>query len=679
MSWLAIAGWFAGALGEDGVHQGARQLLTLTQREQLGNQLRVTALTGLNATCATFDREHPGAWPAQAPSEAVLEMAVDAWTPSVPTEPQSEGDHVLGPLASDLGAQLVEGNVLAAPLQHTFATAFRDAWLDAIEATLAGTDLTGLVELTRHREITGRLGRLEALLEVNRQYMAGSDAASGGGGSSLGSGPLTSAGGRRVVFYSYAHEDRGHLTQLRGAMGEEHSDFDGLEFWADEAIPAAAEWRRTIETKLRSAVCAIVPVSRHLLASEFVMQVELPMLEALGIPVFWYLVSDCPWELHHSFRDHQAVVDPGHTVLALHSDNVAVREQALAGVARALHEGILAQTPTTNASAGVGPTAEGGPAPHSEEDLAEAGWDAQSAWRDGLDQPTEEPKPPNPLESVTALSQQSQSDPTRLSDLIANLEVVDELDEVELGRVARSLEGLMGKVSNHLAAGVWAGGNGYDDGLESDIQGDLNELERQLRPLSGRPAKSVVVLSYVTRLADYVLEVAQRSMTEAASTRMQQLRESALATIGALDGAANDPASALRAVDELAFCTSWNQVEPSDDTTIDEWLRFVEQAERNKAATAGRALAWLPESRAEVVGGSLGGFGAGGTVTGLATAIAQWVGFGTQEAGGLGVAGGAVGIAVGAVLGVLAVRYKTESEAGARDPGRPTLGRSFGS
>ena len=386
------------------------------------------------------------------------------------------------------------------------------------------------------------------------------------------------------------------------------------------------------------------------------MQVELPMLEALGIPVFWYLVSDCPWELHHSFRDHQAVVDPGHTVLALHSDNVAVREQALAGVARALHEGILAQTPTTNASAGVGPTAEGGPAPHSEEDLAEAGWDAQSAWRDGLDQPTEEPKPPNPLESVTALSQQSQSDPTRLSDLIANLEVVDELDEVELGRVARSLEGLMGKVSNHLAAGVWAGGNGYDDGLESDIQGDLNELERQLRPLSGRPAKSVVVLSYVTRLADYVLEVAQRSMTEAASTRMQQLRESALATIGALDGAANDPASALRAVDELAFCTSWNQVEPSDDTTIDEWLRFVEQAERNKAATAGRALAWLPESRAEVVGGSLGGFGAGGTVTGLATAIAQWVGFGTQAAGGLGVAGGAVGIAVGAVLGVLAVR-----------------------
>ena len=185
-------------MGEDGVHQGARQLLTLTQREQLGNQLRVTALTGLNATCATFDREHPGAWPAQAPSEAVLEMAVDAWTPSVPTEPQSEGDHVLGPLASDLGAQLVEGNVLAAPLQHTFATAFRDAWLDAIEATLAGTDLTGLVELTRHREITGRLGRLEALLEVNRQYMAGSDAASGGGGSSLGSGPLTSAGGRRV-------------------------------------------------------------------------------------------------------------------------------------------------------------------------------------------------------------------------------------------------------------------------------------------------------------------------------------------------------------------------------------------------------------------------------------------------------------------------------------------------
>ena len=88
-----------------------------------------------------------------------------------------------------------------------------------------------------------------------------------------------------MVFYSYAHEDRGHLTQLRGAMGEEHSDFDGLEFWADEAIPAAAEWRRTIETKLRSAVCAIVPVSRHLLASEFVMQVELPMLEALGCHV----------------------------------------------------------------------------------------------------------------------------------------------------------------------------------------------------------------------------------------------------------------------------------------------------------------------------------------------------------------------------------------------------------
>ena len=304
-----------------------------------------------------------------APDEAVLELAVDAWTPSVPRGSLSNSDDLLGSLSFDLGEQLVEGNVLAPALQHTFSVAFRRSWLEAIEATLAGNDLAGLVELAHHREIVGRQDRseglLEEILEVNRQHVADARAAVGGGGRPLGSDSLAKAAGRRVVFYSYAHEDRGHLTQLRGAMCEEHADFDGLEFWADEAIPPAAEWQRTIDTKLRSAVCAIMPVSRYLLASKFVMKVELPTLEALGIPVYWYLLTDCQWEMHDPFAKQKAVVAPEHTKLALHSNNVGVREQALAAVARALHGSMLAHSPQQNPPNAVAPAVEAGPAPPS--------------------------------------------------------------------------------------------------------------------------------------------------------------------------------------------------------------------------------------------------------------------------------------------------------------------------
>lgn len=123
-------------------------------------------------------------------------------------------------------------------------------------------------------------------------------------------------------------------------------------------------------------------------------------------------------------------------------------------------------------------------------------------------------------------------------------------------------------------------------------------------------------------------------MTEAASTRMQQLREECVSNDRRSRwGSERSGFSITRRRRGSDFRMSWNQVEPSDDTTIDEWLRFVEQAERNKAATAGRALVWLPESRAEVVGGSLGGFGAGGTVTGLATAIVNGLGLALRRLG----------------------------------------------
>ena len=116
------------------------------------------------------------------------------------------------------------------------------------------------------------------------------------------------------MFISYSHADRDWVERLKRMMAPLlRGSGQELRLWDDSQIEAGTKWREAIETALAQAKVALLLVSDHFLASEFVMGEEVPRLlaaaEAEGVRVLWVSLSAClveETEIHH----YQAVLPP---------------------------------------------------------------------------------------------------------------------------------------------------------------------------------------------------------------------------------------------------------------------------------------------------------------------------------------------------------------------------------
>ena len=79
------------------------------------------------------------------------------------------------------------------------------------------------------------------------------------------------------AFISYSHRDKKHLEDLKRHMSYLEKKYQ-LHIWDDRMIPPGGRWRDTIETALVSAKVGILLVSTDFLASDFIMNEELPFL-----------------------------------------------------------------------------------------------------------------------------------------------------------------------------------------------------------------------------------------------------------------------------------------------------------------------------------------------------------------------------------------------------------------
>jgi hypothetical protein len=81
------------------------------------------------------------------------------------------------------------------------------------------------------------------------------------------------------VFISYSHADRKWLDRLlenvRPLVRDGH-----IQVFSDNGIMVGADWRSEIQAALDSASIAILLISTHFLASDFIMNEELPYLLA---------------------------------------------------------------------------------------------------------------------------------------------------------------------------------------------------------------------------------------------------------------------------------------------------------------------------------------------------------------------------------------------------------------
>lgn len=141
----------------------------------------------------------------------------------------------------------------------------------------------------------------------------------------MGLGPLVgdaSDGGRDLVFVSYSHEDA-EWVQRFTVLLKPLVRRKRLRLWVDTDIRSGDEWHPDIIRAIEQASVALLLVSADFLASDFIMDQELPALIAHGVRIAPVLVGDCFWDqvpeltqvqwLHDRGREGalNLVTDPG--------------------------------------------------------------------------------------------------------------------------------------------------------------------------------------------------------------------------------------------------------------------------------------------------------------------------------------------------------------------------------
>jgi hypothetical protein len=119
--------------------------------------------------------------------------------------------------------------------------------------------------------------------------------------------------GHRHVFVSYSRADAAWLQRLRVHLRPVARQHD-IEFWDDSRISPGQDWRDEIEKALAAARVAILLVSADFLASEFIVNNELPPLlhraSRGGVLVLPVIVGPCLWSEDEDLSRYQSVNRP---------------------------------------------------------------------------------------------------------------------------------------------------------------------------------------------------------------------------------------------------------------------------------------------------------------------------------------------------------------------------------
>lgn len=145
---------------------------------------------------------------------------------------------------------------------------------------------------------------------------------------------------RTQVFVSYSHADSEHLLRLKVHLRP--FERKGLvDLWVDTKIKTGQKWRTEIEGALDRAAVAVLLVSADFLASDFVVENELPPLllaaQVEGVTILPVILKPCAFDATKEISQFQAANAPSSPLI---SCNEAGREAIWVKVAAAVSEAV---------------------------------------------------------------------------------------------------------------------------------------------------------------------------------------------------------------------------------------------------------------------------------------------------------------------------------------------------
>ena len=129
------------------------------------------------------------------------------------------------------------------------------------------------------------------------------------------------------IFISYSHMDKKWLERLDKHLKVLARYSDPVEYWSDNKLKVGDKWREEITRAINNANVAILLVSTDFLASDFIVNDELPPLlhkaEEGGTKILPLIVSPCSFE-GSEISEFQAINSPDRTLADLIGDDAAI-------------------------------------------------------------------------------------------------------------------------------------------------------------------------------------------------------------------------------------------------------------------------------------------------------------------------------------------------------------------
>ena len=146
----------------------------------------------------------------------------------------------------------------------------------------------------------------------------------------------TTRRGKKRVFISYSHADLEWLQRVKVHLKPlERNSI--IETWEDTRTEIGDNWKNAIERALRESEAAILLLSADFLASDFIIENELPQLlksaEEEGTRIFQIIISPCCFHETKSLSQFQALNSPSNTLMDM---NYVDQERLLLKLARSI-------------------------------------------------------------------------------------------------------------------------------------------------------------------------------------------------------------------------------------------------------------------------------------------------------------------------------------------------------